>query len=150
MALAECKECGGQISSKAKVCPHCGKKKSNGCGTLFLFLIGLGVVFFTLDRCFTTELTEEERQEQIEQRKLNSDLSWGYKSAKEKVLKELKSPSTAKFADFSEIRYKDNGDGSYIIESYVDSQNSFGATVRTKFRCSIAKFGGCKDLIFYD
>jgi predicted amidophosphoribosyltransferase len=25
MALASCKECGGQVSTEAKTCPHCGK-----------------------------------------------------------------------------------------------------------------------------
>lgn len=168
MALINCKECGREISDKAESCPHCGYKKENiiitplgsrpttpnkknsGCSNFFIFILALGMILFALDRCFTPELTEQERQEQIEKSRLNSDLSWGYKSAKEEVLKKLKSPSTAKFADFSKIKYRDHKDGTYIIESYVDSQNSFGATVRTKFRCTITKYGMCEDLIFYE
>lgn len=37
MALHACKECGQQISSDAKVCPHCGKKTSAGTGCLVIF-----------------------------------------------------------------------------------------------------------------
>lgn len=47
MALRACKECKGQISSDAKVCPHCGKKQgarvSVGClailGALILLIV---------------------------------------------------------------------------------------------------------------
>lgn len=52
--------------------------------------------------------------------------------SEELVKKVLKSPSTAKFCKSTEYRYaKENG----IIkcQGYVDSQNSFGATVRTNY-----------------
>lgn len=43
MALQECKECKGQISSKAKKCPHCGAKiRSSAWG------IALGFIFVSL------------------------------------------------------------------------------------------------------
>lgn len=45
----------------------------------------------------------------------------------------LVSPSTAKYAKHSEWKYHKNFE-SYIIESYLDSQNAFGATVRTDFQ----------------
>jgi hypothetical protein len=58
-----------------------------------------------------------------------------YVMMQEYVKKDLKSPSTAKFG-----RTVDNGviitpeiDQKYLISSYVDSQNDFGATVRTYF-----------------
>lgn len=42
MALIECKECGKQVSSKARECPSCGavinKPKRGFFGTLFLWL----------------------------------------------------------------------------------------------------------------
>jgi len=48
MALHACKECGQQISSDAKVCPHCGKKqgasKGMGCLGAIAGLILLGVI----------------------------------------------------------------------------------------------------------
>ena len=39
MALRPCKECGQQISSDAKVCPHCGKKIKAGVGRGCLFSV---------------------------------------------------------------------------------------------------------------
>lgn len=47
MALTKCKECGKQISSKAKACPNCGATKgpgaAAGCFVAIFKLIG-GVV----------------------------------------------------------------------------------------------------------
>lgn len=50
MVIKSCKECGGQVSSTAKTCPHCGHAMQNpvaiGCGGLvllcFLGLLGVG------------------------------------------------------------------------------------------------------------
>src|SRR6266481_4898064 len=48
MALQPCKECNKEISTDAKVCPHCGKKvgmgAGRGCLLVFLVFIGLGVL----------------------------------------------------------------------------------------------------------
>jgi hypothetical protein len=50
MALKKCKECGAEVSNKAKSCPKCGApvKSETGCGTLilgiFLGLVVLGVI----------------------------------------------------------------------------------------------------------
>ena len=43
MSLRACKECGKEVSSQAKACPHCGAppRRSFGCGTLLLVLIAL-------------------------------------------------------------------------------------------------------------
>jgi len=43
MALRPCKECGNEISTDAKICPHCGKRtgmsKSSGCLLIFALII---------------------------------------------------------------------------------------------------------------
>lgn len=54
-----------------------------------------------------------------------------YVSAKEEVIARLASPSTADFPllDKSVIHLN----GKVIVKSYVDSQNGFGATLRTRF-----------------
>ena len=47
VALRPCKECGKEISSDAKTCPHCGKTVATsgfGCGTVILILIVIAVV----------------------------------------------------------------------------------------------------------
>jgi uncharacterized paraquat-inducible protein A len=51
MALTTCKECGGQVSSEAAACPHCGyqlKQQATSGSSKFglgcLVLIGLAIV----------------------------------------------------------------------------------------------------------
>lgn len=51
----------------------------------------------------------------------------------------LKCPSSAEFALTSEATITDLGAGSYRVESYVDSQNSFGAMMRTYYTCKLTK-----------
>jgi len=60
-----------------------------------------------------------------------------YEMCQEFVKDNLKSPSSAVFPEtYSEIKrgaIKTLKDQEYIINSYVDSQNSFGAMIRTHF-----------------
>lgn len=50
MAVIKCSECGGQVSTSAKSCPHCGavakkfKKPSSSLGTVLLWIVGIGIV----------------------------------------------------------------------------------------------------------
>ena len=59
MALRTCAECKGQISSDAKICPHCGKKRGGiGClGTVivvFLALMVFGAIINNNSKSTTT------------------------------------------------------------------------------------------------
>ena len=45
MAIKECKECGGQVSTKADVCPHCGAKKTKRLLFRVWWLFPVAVVF---------------------------------------------------------------------------------------------------------
>ena len=49
------------------------------------------------------------------------------------VKQNLKSPSTAKFDSDA----RDTGERAWEVVGTVDSQNSFGATVRSKFACTV-------------
>ena len=53
----------------------------------------------------------------------------------------LKSPATAKFCSLEEMTITMNED-TYIVSGYVDSQNSYGATVRTPFKVTVFKENG--------
>ena len=53
MAMVKCKECKGDISSKAEVCPHCGFRHRNSKGfevfrALFGIAFGLGIFYFVI------------------------------------------------------------------------------------------------------
>ncbi|WML35344.1 hypothetical protein [Clostridium sp. OS1-26] len=52
----------------------------------------------------------------------------------------LKSPSTAKFPNILEWKFAKNKE-KIIVQSYVDSQNSFGAEVRSEFRITLSPDG---------
>ena len=57
--------------------------------------------------------------------------------AKDFVTKGLKAPSTAKFADWDESRVLQTKPGEYRVISWVESQNSFGAMLRTQYICEV-------------
>ncbi len=78
-----------------------------------------------------------------------------YNCAEDFVERRLKSPSTAKFPKTMERsnHITDLGGGKFEINSWVDSQNSFGATIRTNFSCTVAIDGEtarCEELIFQE
>jgi len=56
----------------------------------------------------------------------------------------LKAPSTAKFPpSFDEgVHISETGYQTYECRGYVDSQNSFGAMMRTNFTCTVRHVGG--------
>lgn len=56
---------------------------------------------------------------------------------KKSVLKILKSPASAKFPRLGNATYVQPG-GVYLISGDVDSQNSYGALLRSMFSCTIA------------
>lgn len=75
-----------------------------------------------------------------------------YNYAEGFVKQRLKSPSTAKFPGTfeKEKHIIENGTNEYLINSWVDSQNSYGALIRSKFSCKIIFVGDevrCENLI---
>ena len=56
MAMTTCKECGKQVSTEAKACPHCGaaaparKKAKGGIGKWLLVVFAIGVVVAVLPK----------------------------------------------------------------------------------------------------
>lgn len=57
------------------------------------------------------------------------------------VKNNLKSPATAKFPSSSSTDIRELEDNLFETRSYVDSQNSFGAMLRTNFYCKIKYIG---------
>lgn len=58
----------------------------------------------------------------------------------ERIKSQLKSPGSADFEGFTETQYSPSTKGVYV-DGYVDSQNSFGAKIRTTFQCDVWKEG---------
>lgn len=57
--------------------------------------------------------------------------------AQDVVQSSLKSPSTAKFCSYTDAKITSLGGEKYKIEGYVDAQNGFGATIRTRFTVTL-------------
>lgn len=57
------------------------------------------------------------------------------------VENKLKSPGSAKFAYVADSDIKAVDDSTFVILSYVDSQNDFGALKRTYFKCTMVVSG---------
>lgn len=68
--------------------------------------------------------------------------------AKHEVELKLKSPSSAKFPSMNEAKISEYGD-TYIITSYVDADNSFGAKVRSEFTVTLKKNDGGDYIVEY-
>ena len=154
MALTNCPECNNEVSDSALTCPHCGfqlknqklqkkapKKKAGGCAIIIIAILILFIVFHNIGS----------NDESDDSRGTSKMLAYNY--AENFVKKKLKSPSTA---DFPGVQQKDQhttmiGKDKYKIESWVDSENSFGANIRTKFSCIIIFEGDqvrCEQLRF--
>jgi len=77
-----------------------------------------------------------------------------YRYASDFVKQRLKSPSTAKFPGVIEkdSHIREAGTDLFYINSWVDSQNGFGAMLRSNFSCKITFSNGqvtCDDLLIY-
>lgn len=60
-----------------------------------------------------------------------------YTMAKKFITDRLKAPSTAEFASIHQSTVSQSGNNEWKVSSYVDSQNGFGAMIRTKFTISM-------------
>ena len=58
-----------------------------------------------------------------------------YVLAEKAVKAYLKTPSTAKFSPMSECTFRKGESDTYMIAGYVDSDNSYGATLHEVFGC---------------
>ena len=54
----------------------------------------------------------------------------------------LKSPASAVFADLPEVTTVPLGDGGYLVSGHVDSQNSYGALIRSTYTITVVKQNG--------
>lgn len=164
--MMKCKKCGEELEKGTKACPKCGKKQK----TLGKTIISILIIIFAVNIGFTifmniaesiaySKMTPEEKieydnkkkiaEEEKAKQKFEKDLeyiysidnsNYVYEIIKSHVKENLKSPATADFPPKKKIRIVKNKD-TYIVQGYVDSQNSFGATIRTKYSAEIQQIG---------
>lgn len=141
MAMKLCRECGQQVSDKAKSCPSCGisdpvqKPWHNrpisgpiGCVGLLIFA---GLCFMMIDGGGGGSSSPQPE---------HSDVA-AWVMCQEFVEDQLKAPGTADFPAGYTRYTTDLGGGRYRVQAYVDAENAFGANVRTDFDCTVAYVG---------
>ena len=71
--------------------------------------------------------------------------AWSALLAVQNVVKnELRSPRNAKFQKLHLARYAPTGRCEYVVGSWVDAQNGFGAEIRTEFVAKVRSNDGGK------
>lgn len=143
MALTKCKECGGQVSTTANACPHCGAKvpkQTGGCGLVIGWLI---IAFFLmmLAGSFIGRNDPSTRAERLEP---VSNSAWdGSVYQVERYLKDtLKDPDSYQSIDWGKVlktpdnhfkvrhTYRArNGFGGYVVEEKVFTLDSTGRVI---------------------
>ena len=122
---------------------------------LFAGLMVFFIIFLVDSQAKRKEYLEKQPSGNLSKppaKRVNKSLA--YIMCEKMVAKKLKSPKTAEFASDWTNHVSYLGDGKYKINSYVDSQNSFGALVRSKFSCVMTDLGDSKwqisDVVFYE
>ena len=135
MTLVKCKECGDQVSTKAKFCPSCGAKRTKRKSILLWILAGLfGYVFYmasqgTLPKNTTTKtaLTSEQKAKikaegvKRAQKSFETETIYNSKKAIKALLKDQNS------AQFKNVFYNETKKGGPVACGQVNSKNSLGA-----------------------
>lgn len=153
MAFIPCPQCNKGISDKAPACPHCGQVASTdengkdgitaqepaaekpgqdakptlpkGCGCgLLLFA---AILIFVLAAVFFSDSGPTK--------------AGAYAASQTFVEQKLRSPASADFPSYREVMVDELSGGIYRIKAYVDSQNGFGAQIRSHYTCVIRADG---------
>lgn len=121
VAIGACAECGKDVSSKAKVCPHCGLvfKRTSGCAAVAALCFGAGLLLVALAEMDTPRTPESPpTQAQVGAGKVYV--------AKMDALAALKDPDSARFGT---LRATYLPEGRWIVCGEVNSKNAFGGYV---------------------
>lgn len=123
-----------EISAKAKRCPHCQSKLRQPTSPVVkVLLVLLGIGFFTsLMFAGTGEPTPQTMKQENPE-------TWVVVYSQLYIEKLLKSPSTADFCGLETVT--NLGDNRYKVSSCVDSQNGFGAMIRSKWETTMIYSG---------
>jgi len=137
-----CSACQSIISKKASICPQC-RTKIKGGFNIKGCLVFLGMILFlivAIAGCASTPSSSSTSSSSSYSSTSSDNSTMAYVQAKNFVKLVLKSPSSADFPFFGE-GVKVSTD-TYEVNSYVDSQNGFGAMIRSTYSITLKYTGG--------
>ena len=124
----KCSHCKTEIDIEATKCPHCQSKIYVWTASTKIILGGIILVLVLMVNLNTSD-TNTPAPEQLSTEQITSMKKHDFaKLAKMNVEGTLKAPSTAKFDTSPIVKLEDK---TYSIDSWVDSENSYGAMIRS-------------------
>lgn len=113
------------------------KKLFKGCLVFLVVICVLGVVGSLL----TSKLGSTSKTSSSSSYNESLKITHSYTISKEQVKKKLKSPSSAKFPKNPTNYVTKINDSTYRVKAYVDSENGFGAMLRSDYTIDIVYRG---------
>ena len=144
--MKKCPNCKNYDENKLIVCSKCGAELIKdprrfdtliNCSIWFVVIIGvLVLILYMIGKSNTnskSSTTTNSSSNSVQDYKVEAKVC-----AEMQVEKMLKSPSTAKFQSaLSSNVVTTTGPNQFVVTSYVDAQNGFGAMIRQYFKCTI-------------
>jgi len=112
-----------------------GSKAAKGCAGMVAIGLVLGFVFW-VGGCFDSE-PEINRPAEAYKETMSSKKMTAYIKSQTCVEAKLKSPGNADFPLMETDSIPSINDTTFVVVSYVDAQNSFGALLRAYYRCVV-------------
>lgn len=131
MALVNCKECKKEISSEAKICPHCGFKVKGSFGCLPVIGAGFAALMVLSILGQSPKSTSTSSSQPLDMRQSAAGACMLF------INQSLHDPSSAEFDSTSEAYVDQNSATTWTVQRNVRAKNKFGALVLSTFECKI-------------
>lgn len=140
MALAKCKECGKEVSTNAKTCPHCGVKHP-GVGdvsatSIFVGTFAFAIIIFLISQCSSSNDAACKLDSKCWGNKSSVDASVDCKKHIEKIAQYSARWTGQSYELFSRIRWlnKEKATLTFVGDG-IEFQNGFGAYQPYVYEC---------------
>lgn len=162
MSLITCKECGKEYSSSAKVCPHCGKRRTTGftkfVGGFFALLILLGIWSSfkgqdardhaaQIEATRRQSLTPEQRAKEDAGRQRDKRLSSARGACLIYLKAALHDPDSAKLDSSYNWYVEERKNGTILVQPTGRAKNAFGAYIKGTWNCVTRQQGNNIEVI---
>lgn len=129
----KCPHCIKDVNRSLKICPHCNKKMSLWSAWVIILVAGVSVLMIIIMVMSSSGSFNKSKSIAEENKAVGHDNIGVCVEAQMQLKNYLKSPSTAEFPSCSNFSIQKQENDTFIVSSYVDSQNGFGATIRSNW-----------------